>query len=60
MFLAASIAPGLGWAIILVLGVVWIALGVLWGRKAKDSEGFVRLWGLGIQTWSGIQGPGSA
>jgi argininosuccinate synthase len=28
--------------------------------RHEDSEGFVRLWGLGIQTWSGIQGPGSA
>ena len=27
--------------------------------RHEDSEGFVRLWGLGIQTWSGIQGPGS-
>ena len=24
-----------------------------------DSEGFVRLWGLGVQTWSAKQGPGS-
>ena len=23
-----------------------------------DSEGFVRLWGLGVQTWSSIQGLG--
>ncbi len=27
--------------------------------RHADSEGFVRLWGLGVQTWSGIQGPGS-
>jgi argininosuccinate synthase len=27
--------------------------------RHEDSEGFVRLWGLGVQTWSGIQGPGS-
>ena len=24
--------------------------------RHADSEGFVRLWGLGVQTWSGIQG----
>jgi argininosuccinate synthase len=24
--------------------------------RHQDSEGFVRLWGLGIQTWAGIQG----
>jgi argininosuccinate synthase len=27
--------------------------------RHADSEGFVRLWGLGIETWSGIQGPGA-
>jgi argininosuccinate synthase len=24
--------------------------------RHEDSEGFVRLWGLGIQTWAAIQG----
>ena len=41
MILAASISPSLGWIIVSVLGLFWIALGVLWGRKAKTSEGFV-------------------
>jgi argininosuccinate synthase len=27
--------------------------------RHADSEGFVRLWGLGVQTWSAVQGPGS-
>jgi argininosuccinate synthase len=27
--------------------------------RHEDSAGFVRLWGLGIQTWSARQGPGS-
>jgi argininosuccinate synthase len=27
--------------------------------RHADSEGFVRLWGLGVQTWSDVQGPGS-
>jgi argininosuccinate synthase len=27
--------------------------------RHEDSEGFVRLWGLGIETWSAIQGPGT-
>ncbi len=27
--------------------------------RHQDSEGFVRLWGLGIETWSAIQGPGA-
>jgi len=25
----------------------------------EDAEGFVKLWGLGLSTWSAIQGPGS-
>jgi argininosuccinate synthase len=24
--------------------------------RHEDSEGFVRLWGLGIETWASIQG----
>jgi argininosuccinate synthase len=28
--------------------------------RHEDSAGFVRLWGLGIETWSARQGPGSA
>jgi argininosuccinate synthase len=28
--------------------------------RHEDSSGFVRLWGLGIETWSGIQGPGAS
>jgi argininosuccinate synthase len=27
--------------------------------RHEDSAGFVRLWGLGIQTWSARQGPGA-
>jgi argininosuccinate synthase len=27
--------------------------------RHEDSEGFVRLWGLGVETWSQVQGPGS-
>jgi argininosuccinate synthase len=27
--------------------------------RHEDSAGFVRLWGLGIETWSSRQGPGS-
>jgi argininosuccinate synthase len=28
--------------------------------RHADAEGFVRLWGLGVATWSARQGPGSA
>jgi argininosuccinate synthase len=27
--------------------------------RHEDAEGFVRLWGLGVATWSARQGPGS-
>lgn len=30
-----------GWGIVILLGLVWVGLGVLWGRKAKNSEGFM-------------------
>ncbi len=26
--------------------------------RHADSEGFVRLWGLSVQTWAARQGPG--
>ena len=26
--------------------------------RHEDAEGFVRLWGLGVATWSSRQGPG--
>jgi argininosuccinate synthase len=28
--------------------------------RHEDAEGFVRLWGLGVETWSARQGPGSS
>ncbi len=28
--------------------------------RHADSEGFVRLWGLSVETWSRRQGPGAA
>jgi hypothetical protein len=27
--------------------------------RHADAEGFVRLWGLGVATWSARQGPGA-
>lgn len=30
-----------GWIMLVILGLVWIALGVYWGRKAKNMEGFM-------------------
>lgn len=37
----ASISPLTGWIIVLALGVLWVALGMYWGRKAKTSDGFI-------------------
>ncbi len=33
--------PGTGWVLLGIFGAIWIGLGILWGRKAKDSEGFM-------------------
>ena len=33
--------PSTGWTIVIVLGLLWVALGYLWGLKAKNSEGFM-------------------
>lgn len=41
MILAASISASTGWAIVIVLGLIWVALGIYWGRKATTSEGFM-------------------
>lgn len=30
-----------GWVLLGILGFLWIGLGIFWGRKAKDSEGFM-------------------
>ncbi len=31
----------MGWMLIVLLGVLWIALGVYWGKKAKSMEGYM-------------------
>ncbi|MCP5534166.1 MAG: urea transporter [Akkermansiaceae bacterium] len=41
MILASSIPASTAWAIVTGLGVLWVILGVWWGRKAKTSEGFM-------------------
>ena len=38
---AFSISQTTGWVVVILLGLFWIALGILWGRKAKNSEGFM-------------------
>lgn len=35
------ISQELGWILVAILGVLWIGLGLYWGRKAKSMEGFM-------------------
>ncbi|MFD2257364.1 urea transporter [Luteolibacter algae] len=37
----AVISVTTGWLIVIVLGIVWIGLGIYWGKKAENSEGFM-------------------
>ncbi len=41
MTLAVSLTSETGWAIVIGLGILWVLLGVWWGRRAKTSEGFM-------------------
>ena len=36
-----SISIGTGWAVVILLGILWVALGAWWGRKAQTAEGFI-------------------
>lgn len=38
---SAVLPASSGWILLAILSVVWIALGVYWGRKAKSMEGFM-------------------
>jgi Na+/proline symporter len=40
MAAAFSISPPVALTVVITLGLIWIGLGIFWGRKAKDSEGF--------------------
>ena len=33
--------PNIGWVLLAIFGLLWIALGLYWGRKAKSLEGFM-------------------
>jgi SSS family transporter len=35
------ISPTTGWILLAILGVLWVALGKYWGRKAKNIDGFM-------------------
>lgn len=38
---SAVLSANYGWILLALLGVIWVALGVYWGRKAKSMEGFM-------------------
>ncbi|TCS90211.1 SSS family transporter [Anseongella ginsenosidimutans] len=35
------ISPEIGWLLLALLSVLWIVLGVYWGKKAKNMEGYM-------------------
>ena len=35
------ISPTGGWILLAILGILWVLLGMYWGRKAKNMEGFM-------------------
>jgi Na+/proline symporter len=37
----AILSPAAGWALLALFSVVWIALGWMWGRKAKSLDGYM-------------------
>ncbi|MCB0301855.1 MAG: urea transporter, partial [Calditrichaeota bacterium] len=37
----AILSPTVGWILLAFLSLFWIALGINWGKKAKDMEGFM-------------------
>lgn len=30
-----------GWILLILLGIIWVLLGIYWGRKAKSMDGFM-------------------
>ncbi|MCA9469678.1 MAG: hypothetical protein KC643_30130 [Nitrospira sp.] len=52
---SAVLPPSWGFLLLLILGIIWIGLGVYWGRKARNLEGFMLAgrnvgMGLGVGT----------
>ncbi|MCB0317082.1 MAG: urea transporter, partial [Calditrichaeota bacterium] len=38
---SAVLSPTIGWILLSLLGILWIVLGIYWGRKAKNVEGYM-------------------
>lgn len=51
---APALAPGLAWALVVVFSVLWVALGVSWGRRGRgDADDYMlagRSIGLALST----------
>lgn len=39
--LATSISSSTAWIVVITLGILWVGLGIWWGKKANSSEGFM-------------------
>ncbi|MBD5781279.1 urea transporter [Pelagicoccus sp. NFK12] len=35
------LAPNVGWILLIAFGVLWVGLGLYWGRKSKSLDGFM-------------------
>ena len=42
------LAPGIAWMLVVVFSVLWIALGVWWGRQGKGAADELMLAGRNI------------
>lgn len=38
---SAVLPAGIGWALLAFFSVIWVYLGILWGKKAKDLTGYM-------------------
>lgn len=41
LYQSAILSPTTGWSLVFILGLIWIALGMYWGRKAKSMDGYM-------------------
>lgn len=41
IYLSAVLSATTGWLLLAIFGAAWIALGIYWGRRAKDLDGFM-------------------
>jgi len=51
------LSPNVGWALLSLFGVIWVALGIYWGRKARSLDGFMvagRNVGLALGTATAV------